>query len=101
MDLIVQEFYRLGALHTYIGGIATVVFLLIHIYRLPQAQARIPKKWRWASLSFVWQHALLILLAGLGGMLSAYAADMSGWDAVKTALAAVQAIILTGAMVRK
>lgn len=96
-----QEFYRLGALHTYIGGIAAVVFLLIQLYRLPQNQARIPEKWRWANLSFVRQHLLLAGLAALSGALSAWASGLSGWDAAKAALAAVQAIILTGALLKK
>jgi NADH:ubiquinone oxidoreductase subunit 6 (subunit J) len=101
MDAIAQEFYRLAGLHSYIGGIALVILFALQVYRAPQCQAKIPEKYRWEKVSFVWQHVILIVLASLGGALTSMSAEASAIDALKAALAAAQAVILTNMILRK
>jgi hypothetical protein len=101
MDLIAQEFYRLASLHTYIGWIAVGILLFLQVYRSPRYQEKIPDKYRWDNLSMPRQHAILILLAGIGGAMTAASADASLADALKAALAAAQTLILTNLLIRR
>lgn len=95
MGFVAQEFYRLASLHTYIGGIAMGIFLPLQIYRAPRCQAKIPEKFRWEKIPLVRQYAILISLAGIGGVLAAMSSGLSGWDAIKAGVAAAQTLILT------
>lgn len=77
MDLDSGAFEHLGNLGGAIGAVATVVFLTIRVYRLPEMQAICPERYRWLSLGPWVKRGIVVSLAALGSVLAGIADSLT------------------------
>lgn len=97
MDLTVfsDELQKLSDLGGHIGAIASAVFLVVRLYRLPDLQPLLPAKVQWDGLPTWLKYAVLAALAAGGGAMMSLAGDKSWVDAGKAAVAALLTAIST------
>lgn len=94
MDFLLDQFNTLTQLSGVAGGIATLVFGLIRLYRFPDFQEYIPTRVQWDNLHKLARYGMIGALAGIGSMIASLSNGLTWKRALVSAfMGAVGAIV--------
>ena len=90
---LIDIFKHLGDLKGPIGLVASSIFLLIRLYRLPDWQDSLPPGARWESLTVVTKYGIIGMLALSGSLLASASNGLTWQEALTSGMMAIIAAI--------
>lgn len=97
---LLDIFQNLGDLKGTIGLVASVIFLVIRLYRLPDWQDSLPENARWENLHTGLKYGIIAGLAAVGSLLASVANGLTWQQALTAGLSAAAAAILTNKLTK-
>lgn len=97
---LIDIFQHLADLKGTIGLVASSIFFLIRLYRLPDWQPELPPSVRWENLPVMTKYAVIAALALSGSLLCSAANGLTWQEAAAAGMSAILAAIATNKLTK-